>query len=46
MWNIGIIEPVDLKISIIEKALKTANIILEIDDSHEKLPVQKMPNKN
>ena len=46
MWKIGIIEPVDLKISIIEKALKTANIILEIDDSHEKLPVQKMPNKN
>ena len=46
MWKIGIIEPVDLKISIIEKALKTANIILEIDDAHEKLPVQKMPNKN
>ena len=46
MWKSGIIEPVDLKINIIEKALKTANIILEIDDSYEKLPVQKMPNKN
>jgi len=46
MWKMGIIEPTNLKISIIEKAVKTASIILGIDDVHKKLSVQEIPNKN